>query len=241
VVQLGPSSGAISQPCNEPQDHWLPRVSCYDFGTQPERVEAVLYSALARQTGTTVTIDEELSTLEDLVRRLKIEYDVYFGGGSKRPPTDMEWRVQTLVKKYSDNAKMSYPQRFKYNSIAQRYALFSDLWRQKLKIKEEGYRRPQDAILGIQGLRIEERDSEATPANFVMDVNSDDRQVEAMFHRMMSAREKAGLPPSGTLDSFRKFVQGKTAQIVRESGCAAVEYTVEVQEGHVRLMAKAKR
>ena len=39
-----------------------------------------------------MAIDEELSVLEDQLRRLKIEYDMYFGGGSKKPPTDVEWK-----------------------------------------------------------------------------------------------------------------------------------------------------
>src|SRR5207302_4158199 len=97
----------------------------------------------------TVTVDEELSLLEESVRRLKIEYDVYFGGGAKKPPADTEWRVQSLVKKFSDGHRLSFAQRFKYNSIVQKYSLFNALWQQKLKIKEEGYRRPQDARLGI--------------------------------------------------------------------------------------------
>src|SRR4051812_44650414 len=103
-----------------------------------------------------LTVDEELNVLDENIRRLKIEYDVYFGGGSKKPPADTEWRVQSLLKKYSDSAKMNFAQRFRYNSIAQKYAIFSDLWRQKLKIKEEGYRRPQDKVLAIQGMRVEE-------------------------------------------------------------------------------------
>src|SRR5437868_3993573 len=37
-----------------------------------------------------VTVDEELSILDDNVRRLKIEYDIFFGGGSKKPPADLE-------------------------------------------------------------------------------------------------------------------------------------------------------
>jgi hypothetical protein len=190
-----------------------------------------------------VTVDEEISQLEDALRRLKIEYDVFFGGGKKVPPTDLEWRVQSLIKKYSDNgSKMTFPQRFRYNAIAQRHALFSDLWRQKLKIKEEGYRRPSDAALGIAGLRsVSDSDPKHETANFVLDTRSDDRQVEAIFEKMVQAREKAGLPTSGTLDSFKKFVQGKSAQIRQQSGCEAVEYTVEVQEGQVRLTAKAKR
>jgi hypothetical protein len=112
--------------------------------------------ALTEQECSGLTIDEELNLLEESVRRLKIEYDVYFGGGAKRPPSDTEGRVQTLIRKFSDSSKLTSPQRFRYNGVAQRYAIFSDLWRKKMKIKEEGYRRPQDAALGIQGLRYEQ-------------------------------------------------------------------------------------
>ena len=93
-----------------------------------------------------MTIDEELTFLEENVRRLKVEYDIYFGGGSRRAPTDLDWRVQGLIKKYSDSAEAASPQRFKYNTVVQRYATYRrSPWRQKLRIREEGYRRPQDA------------------------------------------------------------------------------------------------
>ena len=84
-----------------------------------------------------MTIDEELALLEDHVRRLKVEYEIYFNGGSRKAPTDLDWRVQGMIKKYSDSQKDS-PQRFKYNTVVQRYATYSDLWRQKLRIREEG-------------------------------------------------------------------------------------------------------
>ncbi len=187
-----------------------------------------------------VTIDEEISQLDDFLRRLKIEYDVYFGGGSKRPPSELDFRVQSLIKKFSDSSKLTFPQRFKYNGLAQKYALFSDLWRQKLKIKEEGYRRPQDAVLGITGLRGEGDEAQAGTTNFVVS-NGDEQTIEQIYRAMTSARENAGLPPSGTLDAFRKFVHGKTAQIRKQHGCDAVEYTVEVQDGQVRLKAKARK
>src|SRR6476659_6666116 len=140
----------------------------------------------------TLAIDEELNVLEDQLRRLKIEYDMYFGGGSKKPPTDVEWKVKNLLKKFSDGNRMNYAQRFRYTTIQQRYALYNALWQQKLIIKEEGYRRPQDAVLGIQGLRTDE-EHEAQKAlshhgpvtedrpfsTSFSDVNADQKQVES--------------------------------------------------------------
>ena len=40
-----------------------------------------------------MTIDEELTQLDTHLRRLKIEYEIYFSNPTKRPPTDIEWKV----------------------------------------------------------------------------------------------------------------------------------------------------
>ncbi len=100
-----------------------------------------------------MTIDEELNLLDQQLRRLKIEYEIYFNNPQKRPPTDVEWKVLSLLRKFSDGARINFSQRFRYNEMAQRYAVQSDLWRKKARIREEGYRRPADAVLGIQGVR----------------------------------------------------------------------------------------
>src|SRR6201987_3643432 len=109
---------------------------------------------------TPVTTDEELTVLDTQLRRLKIEYEIFFSNPTKRPPTDIEWKVLSLLRKFSDGSRMSFTQRFRYNEMAQRYAIYSDLWRKKSRIREEGYRRPQDALLSIQGLRPEQHDPE---------------------------------------------------------------------------------
>src|SRR5215510_5746595 len=100
-----------------------------------------------------MTIEEELNLLESQLRRLKIEYEVFFNNPQKKPPSDLEWKVLALLRKYSDGGRMNFAQRFRYNEIAQRYAIYSDLWRKKTRIREEGYRRPQDALLSVQGVR----------------------------------------------------------------------------------------
>ena len=194
-----------------------------------------------------MTVDEELNVLEENMRRLKVEYDVFFGGGAKKPPSDTEWRVQTLIKKYSDGGKMNFSQRFRYNSIAQKYAVFSDLWRKKLKIREEGYSRPQDQMLGIQGIRTEQEHAAAaelssgkTFSTVCTDVEADRQNVEALFSAMMDAKKKAGEQSNASIDSFKAFLKKKTEQIRQDFGCKAVEYSVELDNGQVRLKAKAR-
>ena len=203
-----------------------------------------------------MTIDEELSQLEESVRRLKIEFDVYFGGGSKKPPVETEWKVKTLLRKYSDGGRMNYAQRFRYTTIQQRYALHNALWQQKLQIKEEGYRRPQDAMLGIQGMRSgEEHEAQAAlkhdrhhhdhdvdkPFSVACsDVDAELPKVENLYKVLAEARVKSGSPAGPDLESFKKFVRQKTKQLRKEYGCKSVEYSVEMHGGQVRLKAKPK-
>jgi hypothetical protein len=197
-----------------------------------------------------LTIDEELDLLDSSLRRLKIEYDIYFGGGSKKPPTDTLWRVTSLIKKYGDSQKLSFSQRYKLNTMTQRYAIFSDLWRQKLKIKEEGYRRPQDAVLGITGLRTEvERAAQAalgaTPGTefskiACSEVDREMDTVRAFYDRMMAEKQKVGETSAAPFESFAAFLKKKTEQIRRDFKCEAVEYSLEVQDSQVKLKAKPK-
>ncbi|HMD33035.1 MAG TPA: MXAN_5187 C-terminal domain-containing protein [Candidatus Acidoferrales bacterium] len=84
-------------------------------------------------------IDEELGQLERDIRNLKIEYEQYFGGGRPRPPNDTIWRIEQMVKRYSERgADMSYGQRFRYNNLAQTYAKYQDIFRKRMKAREEG-------------------------------------------------------------------------------------------------------
>ncbi len=208
-----------------------------------------------------MTTDEELNVLDTQLRRLKIEYEIFFSNPQKRPPTDIEWKVLSMLRKFSDGGRMNFSQRYRYNEMAQRYAIYSDLWRKKVRIREEGYRRPQDALLSVQGVRADEEEhkqhhhqvygvghaaSAAAGANAsqAFTLHSVDQaeheQVERLYNTLVAAKKKAGENVTGTIDSFTTFVQKKTEQIRKQYHCENVEYSVEITEGHVKLKAKAK-
>src|ERR1700722_13605907 len=85
------------------------------------------------------SIDEDLGSIERDIRTLKIEYEQYFGGGRSRPPTDTQWRLEVMLKKYSDRAaEFTSGQRFRYSNLSQTYAKYHDMWRKKLAQKETG-------------------------------------------------------------------------------------------------------
>src|SRR5690349_23841789 len=85
------------------------------------------------------TIDDDLGQLERDIRQLKIEYGQYFGGGRKRPPSEIEWRIEQLIKRYAERGgELKVGQRFRYNNITQTYAKYKDIFRKRMQQKEEG-------------------------------------------------------------------------------------------------------
>ena len=155
---------------------------------------------------------------------------------------------------------MSFSQRYRYNEMAQRYAVYSDLWRKKSRIREEGYRRPQDALLAVQGVRPKKstsprhpvyglshaaaalpvRQQRRSPSPCIVSIRPSSEQVERLYNTLVAAKKKAGESVSGNLDSFSTFVQKKTDEIRKQYHCEGVEFSVELTEGHVKLKAKAK-
>ena len=144
---------------------------------------------------------------------------------------------------------MNYSQRFKFSAIQQKFAVYNSLWQQKLRIKEEGYRRPQDALLAIQGIRHFEDDGPEAidltkPDSFRVacsDVDKESNKIKALYDAMVNAgKQSKAKGPAGSFESFHKFVKKKTEQLRNDFGASAVEYAVEVEKGQVRLKAKAR-
>ena len=201
------------------------------------------------------TIDEELATLEKDIRQLKVEYDQYFGGGRKRPPTEIEWRIDMLVKRYAERGgELKSAQRFRYNNLTQTYAKYKDIFRKKLKQKEEGtiQRHFGAAAKEIEAARTKiEAEAHATtaaaaadPPAFRMTCSEPEREkekVEQLYQAFLQAKQTAG-EETGKLSrsSFNEFVLKKTKELQKQKNCRDVEYVVEVIDGQVKLKALVK-
>ncbi len=54
------------------------------------------------------TVEEQLVRIEDDIRRLKVEFDIYFNGGLKRPPYDTKLRLESHLKRLADDRTLSF-------------------------------------------------------------------------------------------------------------------------------------
>ncbi len=195
------------------------------------------------------TPDEELSQLEKDLRQLQIEYETFFAGGRKRPPKETEWRVQTAIKKWADaGGKLKYAQIFRYNSLASKYAKFSEVWRQRSKKVEEGRsaygyskvaRELEQQRLAEAERQHEARIHGATAARVAFsDPTKEGEKVQELYRTMLEAKKLAGESGDVNFEQFHKFVRTKTEQLRQQMGCKEVEYSISVEGGQVKLKAK---
>lgn len=215
------------------------------------------------------TVDDELNQIERDIRTLKIEYEQFFGGGRKRPPTDTQWRVETLVRRLNERTgELKFAQRFRLNNLTQTYAKYQDMWRKKTIQKETGAtqhhfgaaaraieaERAQKAALENAARAIPPAGSidsvfrpqprPEEPTLFALSLSSPEHEKEkiyALYEKLMEARGEAGERSTApSLKDFERFVRQKTKEL-QDRGGYEVEYSVGIERGRVRLKARISR
>ena len=215
------------------------------------------------------TVDEDLNQIERDIRTLKIEYEQYFGGGRKRPPSDTQWRVDSLVRRMNERInEFNFAQRFRLNNLTQSYAKYQDMWRKKTTQKETGFaqhhfgaaakaietERARKAALEVSTRAIPragaigdaaQRESRSQePAAFALALSSPEHEKEkiyTLYEKLIEARGETGEKANApSLKDFERFVKQKTKEL-QDKGGHEVEYSVGIEGGRVRLKARVSR
>lgn len=198
------------------------------------------------------TIDEELAQLERDIRQLKVEYDMYFGGGRKRPPTEIEWRIELIIKRYAERGgELKYTQRFRFNNLTQGYAKYKEMFRKRVAQREEGkvQRHFGAAAKAIEAERAKTQPAApetaaGSPKTFRVVCSAPEKEedrVEQLYEAFVSAKQAAGEDLGKlTRAGFNEFVRKKTKDLQTQKNCKEVEYVVETIDGQVKLKALVK-
>ena len=183
------------------------------------------------------TPDEQLSRLEEDIRRLRIEFDIFFNGAAKRPPYDTKGRVETLLKRLGDDRTLTFAQRYRYNSLAARYNAFRDLWRRTMQGREEG----RDPASAARASARKELSAATEPVSIICaDAHKEIDVVKSLYASLVEAKQRCGEPTEGfSFPKFHRLVAQKADGLKEQSGCEKVMFSVTVEDGHVSFKAKA--
>jgi hypothetical protein len=185
-----------------------------------------------------MTLDQQLARLEEDIRRLKIEFDIYFNGASKRPPYDTKSRVESVIKRIADERTLTYVQRYLYNSLVARYTSFRELWRRTMQGREEG----RDQVsTGRASHRAADNQLPVESTTFVCDnAHKDVETVRQVYEALIEAKRHCGEPTADlSFPRFHHLIAEKTDKIKEKLGCERVRFSVSVERGHVNFRAKA--
>src|SRR6185437_1925572 len=197
-----------------------------------------------------VETDEDLNRLERDIRQLKIEYEQYFGGGKKRPPNDVEWRIDQVIKRHGDRgAQMSYSQRFRYSNLTQTYAKYRDVFHKRMQKREEGGVEHHfgAAARAIEAERARKQAAEAVPppqarvSTTRAEANRESQKLDQLYATFREALERSGQATEKlSRESLEQFVKQKTEQLRKQKGSEQIEFIVSVDGGKARLKALFK-
>jgi hypothetical protein len=184
--------------------------------------------------------DEDLSDLDEWIRRLKVEYDIFFNGNRKRPPDDLRARVEKLVKRLAEASGMTFSQRFRYTTLISRFHVYRDLWRrtqQELESAEESAD-TSSAQTSPSKLR-RERLPEGVRVS-ISDPQAEAGKVRRLYDELLRMRkEHAKESPGISYQQFADYVASQTQGIKKKYQCASVVFRIALEEKAVKFTAKA--
>jgi hypothetical protein len=196
-------------------------------------------AAFHANSGGTRMYDDDLTNLEDWIRRLKIEYHIFFSGNRKKPPDDLKMRVERLIKNLSESSNLTNAQRFRFTTLITRFYVCRDLWRRTMQAKEMGLDREKPPIKAEPS-----RPSAKLPAEKIRVSISNPRTEVEKVHQLYDAllriaqTESRGAPMP--YPQFAKYITTQTDGIRQKYGCVAVAFTIALEEGALRFTAAAE-
>ena len=194
-----------------------------------------------------MALQEDLDRLDVAIRQLQVKWDLFFNGQEKKPPSDLQTQVETLVRRYANAEIRNNGERFRYQGLSARFTTFNELWQKRLRAREEG------KVFGQHGLRAERlpppvapppppppaaRPAAAAEEIRVSDPSRDGAAVRALCERFVEERRRAGEGQAPAFESFRDLIGKQTERIRAEKGALAVDFRLETKDGKVSLKAR---
>ena len=189
--------------------------------------------------------------LETEIRRLEAEFNMFFAGRLPRPPWETRARVAALVKKTDNSFIRNTADRFRFESLQNRFYKFIELWERQMTNRELGRpvlgakrSQPPPAAKAPEKGAAKEAEAREKPEprdpaliRFKRDqeTNQDTDRVKQLYQQLTDAKKKAGETPV-PLDRVAALVKAQVDKFKSEG--QDVTFKVAVKNGKVSLTVK---
>ena len=175
--------------------------------------------------------------LETEIRRLEAEYNMYFAGRLPRPPAETRARVAALVKKHDQSFIRNTADRFRFESLQNRFSKFLELVERQMTNRELG--RPTMGVKRAEPPRPDPKDVEkkrgAVVVKFGANADPDAGRVKELYEKLAAAKQEVGEKPIA-LERFQALVKDQVAKLGADG--SKVAFRIDTKDGKVSLTVK---
>ena len=186
--------------------------------------------------------EKQMMHLETEIRRLEAEFNMFFAGRLPRPPAETRARVAALVKKYDQTFIRNTADRFKFESLQNRYSKFIELVERQLTNRELG--RPVAGARRVEEppppRRPDPKDQPAADPGMIrfardQQLSAESEPVKKLFEQLADAKKQLGESPVA-IDRLAALVRAQVDKFAAEG--KDVTFKVAMKDGKVSLTAK---
>ena len=190
-------------------------------------------------------VDEELADLDQSIKRLRVEYDQFFLGILKRPPSVLQGRVQKVIVKYSNETLRKTHQKFRFNQLNSKYQIYRQQWGRTIRQIEagtyKGHRFKANLHERERALAAQQQADAPTPRPETTDTPAPVTKtgpMDQLYTALLAARRKAGESgPAPDRAKVSELVKKQTAALRAKHPGAKVRFRVAVDGNRAKLVA----
>ncbi|MGE3492022.1 MAG: MXAN_5187 C-terminal domain-containing protein [Vicinamibacterales bacterium] len=188
--------------------------------------------------------DKEMQHLEAEMRRLEAEYNMFFAGRLPRLPWETRARVEALVKKHDRSFIRNTADRFRFETLQNKFAKFGELWERQLTQMEggrpkRGGAKPPAAPARTAGKTAKE---EPAPPAAVADrvvrfssAGADEDRVKELYEKLAEVKRAAG-EAAVPMERVAALVRAQVQKFAADG--SEVAFRVAMKDGKVSLTVK---
>lgn len=172
---------------------------------------------------------EALDRLDELVHKLKIDFDRFFIGALPTPPEALRHKCFAGIRALRSEHHKSAAIRFKVNSLEAKLNSLNELFNRRMRAMETG------AAVPARQTEPARRPTYDPYDGVVIQPSADPGAVEALYSELYG---QGGRNAKTDLESFQGFLMSQADKVRQKTGCAEVVFRVTKDHGKRRLKAR---
>lgn len=192
----------------------------------------------------------DMARMEQLFATVKRQYDLFFAGAVREPPTAEHQELTRLVRYWATAGISQTAQQFLFQSFQNRFLLHHEQWNKWMRAREDGLvadprlpaalRRAKSTFQELEkGVPKAETRPPAPPS--VPKKTPPPDPARKLYEEFAAAKRETGEGLAMDFDAFRAFLEKQKAAIAKKYGAKKVDFAVAVKDGKVTLKAKMVR